>query len=215
MVFIPPVCDKSSGILLKNILEYNQEYYMKIRLVYIFLIASVLILGCEKPPLAEMANAREAVFRAENDADAVQYAGPSLMRARDALGHMQAEADNKRYDAARTYAGEAFAAAERAIAEGRIASQRTGNESDSLITTLRTEIEETSRNVNGARYSQLVLDYDALDRAIVDAYNTTDLAAADQAAGRHQQALDRARLVRSDLAEVNQRVAGAAASRKK
>ncbi|MCL2440679.1 MAG: DUF4398 domain-containing protein [Treponema sp.] len=188
---------------------------MKIKLFYILVIVSILLIGCEQPPLTEMENAREAVFRAENDSNAVEYAGGTLARARDSLRRMQEEADNKRYDAARTYASDAISTADRAIAEGRIAAQRVGGESDSLISTLRDEIEETFRNVNGARYSQLNLDYDSLDRTIMDAYNTADQAEADQAAGRHQQALDRARVVRSDLSDVNQSIAAAASARKK
>jgi hypothetical protein len=48
-----------------------------------------------------------------------------------------------------------------------------------------------------------------LDNAIIEAHNTTDLAEADHAAGRYQQALDRARVVRTDLSEINQTVAAA------
>jgi len=188
---------------------------MRVKLVFILIITAILFLGCEQPPLVEMENAREAVFRAENDSNAVQFAGNTLARARDSLRRMQDEADNKRYDAAKTHAAEAIAAADRAIAEGRIGAQRAGGETDSLISTLRTEIEETERNINGARYSQLRLDFETLDRAIVDAHNTTDQAQADQEAGRQQQALDRARVVRSDLADINQTIAAASASRKK
>jgi len=188
---------------------------MKIRFIYIFLIISILFIGCAKPPLDEMAAAREAVFKAENDSDAVEFAGATLARARASLRLMQEEADAKRYDSARTHAADAISAAERAIAEGRSGTQRTVTETDSLISTLRTEIEETSRNVNGARYSNLRLDYDALDKALVDAHETTDQAEADQAAGRHQQALDRARVVRSSLSDINQTVASATPAGKK
>jgi len=188
---------------------------MKMKLVYILIIALIFAAGCAQPPLAEMESAREAVFRAENDANAQQYASVTLARARDSLRRMQDEADNKRYDAARTYAADAIAAAEKAITDGRAWSIRAGVESDSLITTLRAEIDETSRNVNGARYSQLALDYNALDKAIAEAHSTTDLAEVDQASGRHQQAMDRARVVRSDLADINQKVATAASAGRK
>jgi len=188
---------------------------MKMKLIYTFCILAALVIGCASPPLTEMENAREAVFRAENDANAVQYAGGTLARARDSLRRMQDEADSKRYDAAKTHAAEAIAAAEKAIADGRAAAQRAGGESDALIASLRAEIQETERNLNGARYSQLVLDYNALDRAIVDAHSTTDQAEIDQAAGRYQQAMDRARIVRSDLTEINEKIANAATTRKK
>ncbi|MCL2801803.1 MAG: hypothetical protein FWD28_08620 [Treponema sp.] len=187
---------------------------MKTKIVCFFGIVLFLVLGCAQPPLEEMESAREAVFRAENDANAVQYAGSTIARARDSLRRMQDEADNKNYDAARAHASDAIASADRAVAEGIAGAQRAGVESDSLISTLKSEIEETSRNINGARYSNLPLDYDSLDRVIVNAYNTSDQAEADQAAGRHQQALDRAQLVRTDLAEANQAVASAAARKK-
>jgi len=188
---------------------------MKIKFLYIVFAVFFLILACDRPPLTEMDTAREAVFRAENDADAVQYAGGTLMRARDALRNMQTEADSKRYDSARNYANEAIAAAERAINDGRTGAQRAAAESSSIVSGLRSEIDETSRNVNGARYSQMVLDYDDLDRRIVNAHNTADLAQANQAAGRYQDAIDNARTVRSDLANVNQLVANAAVVLKK
>ena len=92
---------------------------MKIRILFIFIIISFFVLNCEQPPLAEMDSAREAVFRAENDADAVQFAGGTLERAQDALRRMQTEADSKRYDAARTLAEEAIAAAEKALIDGK------------------------------------------------------------------------------------------------
>jgi len=188
---------------------------MKIKFIHIVLIIAVLFIGCAKPPETEMAAAREAVFKAENDSNAVEFGGASLSRARASLRLMQEEADAKRYDSAKTHAADAVTAAERAIADGRAGSQRTGTETDTLIATLRIEIEEATRNVNGARYSNLRLDYDALDRALADAHSTTDQAAQDQAAGRSQQALDRARVVRTNLSEINQTVASAATVRKK
>jgi len=172
-------------------------------------------LGCAQPPLEEMERAREAVFRAENDANAVSYANDTLTRARNALRSMQSEADSKRYDSARTYAAEAIAAADKAIADGRAGVQRIAAESASLISGLRSEIEDTSRNINGARYSLMDLDYDMLDRRIVNAYNTADQTDIDQAAGRYQDAMNNARTVRTDLANINQMIANAVVIGKK
>jgi flagellar biosynthesis/type III secretory pathway protein FliH len=188
---------------------------MKLKLIYIFCIVLVLFAGCAKPPVEEMDRAREAVFKAGNDPNAVQYAAGTLARARDAIKRMEMEADSKNYDNARTSAAEAIAAAEKAINDGRVSAQRAGEEANSLISGLRTEIEETTKNVAAARYSQLVLDYDAIDRSIVDAHNMTDQAEVDQAAGRNQSALDKARTVRSNLNDINQKVAGATTGRKK
>jgi len=188
---------------------------MKVKLFYIFCIVPILVMGCAKPPVEEMEKAREAVFKAENDANAVQYASGTLARARDAIKRMEMEADSKNYEAAKTNAAEAVLAAEKAINDGRISAQRAGEEAGSLISGLRVEIDETARNVAAARYSLLALDYDTLDKAIVNAHNMTDQAEVDQVMGRNQQALDKARTVRSNLNDINQKVANAATGRKK
>jgi len=206
------------------------------KIKYIFFILIFFVLGCEKPPLAEMERAREAVFRAENDSDAVRYANPTLTRAQNALRHMQGEADSKLYDSAKSLAEEAIAAAEKAIIDGREAARRASEDSavpsaitapaapavsaaspaaDALLSGLRAEIEETTANVSAARYALLDLDYDSLDRRIINAHNAADLAEADQSAGRTQDAANRARDVRMDLANINQMVANAAPARKK
>ena len=187
---------------------------MKLRYIPAVCVILALFAGCAKPPLAEMESAREAVFRAENDANAAQFAASSLARARDALRLMESEADSKRYDAAKTHAMEAIAASEKAIADGQAAAVRARDEAASLLSNLRPEIEDTSRNVNGARYSQLDLDYDQLDSEISNAYDTTDQAEDDHAQGRYQDAIDKAMEVRSDLSGINQRVSGAVTRRK-
>jgi hypothetical protein len=187
---------------------------MKIRYILFALILPVLVLGCAKPPLAEMENARNAVFRAENDANAVQYARGTLSRAQDALKRMQSEADAKRYDAAKTNAAEAVAAAERAISEGRDAASRVREESASLLTGLKQEIDETGMAVASARYAQLALDYNDFDNRIRNDYTTADMAQADQNAGRYQDALDKSRAVRADLFDINQRISGAVTRKK-
>ena len=182
---------------------------MKIKFYYFVFIVFIFALGCANPPLAEMESAREAVFRAENDSDAVQYASSTLARARDAVRRMQSEADSKNYEAVKTLAAEAIAAAEKAIIDGRAGAQRAAGESALLVAGLRPEIYETSGNVSAARYSLMDLDYDALERSIINAHNTVDLAEADQAPGRYQDAIDKARAVRADLFSINQTVASA------
>jgi len=191
---------------------------MNFKPVFIICVFLALVMsGCEKPPLAEMENARERVFQAENDANASLYAASTLERAKNALSRMQDEADNKRYDAAKTYAAEAISLADRAILDGRLGASRVSEEASdtSLVPELRKDIEDTERNINGARYNQMVLDYDALDKEIVNIHNTTDQIEVDQAMGRHQQAMDKAGAVRTELAEINQKVAGAVTARKK
>jgi vacuolar-type H+-ATPase subunit D/Vma8 len=188
---------------------------MKLRIFLISFIILSLVIGCAKPPTEEMDSAKEAVFKAQNDANAVQYASGTLTRAQNSLRLMQSEADAKRYDAARTHAAEAIAAAERAITEGKAAAERVALESSALISSLRSEIDDTARNIATARYANLDLDYAALDRRIAADHDKTDQAVADQAAGRYQAALDTAREVRSDLFDINQIVTSAVPARKK
>jgi vacuolar-type H+-ATPase subunit D/Vma8 len=188
---------------------------MKVKLIYIFCIGLVLFMGCARPPVEEMDRAREAVFKAENDSNAVQYAPGTLARAKDALKRMEMEADSKNYEAAKNHATEAVAAAEKAINDGRVSAQRAGEEAGSLISGLRVEIDETTKNVASARYSQLPLDYKAMDKAIVNAHNVTDQAEVDQLMGRNQEALEKAKSVRASLNEINQKIGNAATGRKK
>jgi len=186
------------------------------KLKYILFVCAVLALavGCAKPPTAEMDSAREAVFKAENDSNAVMYGSNSLSRARDALRRMESEADSKRYDAAKTNAAEAIAAAERAIADGRAGSARARDEAAAAMASLPAEIEETGRNINGARYSQLDLNYAELEGDLRITSTLADQAARDQSQGKYQGAMDKARNVRANLADINQRIANAVTRRK-
>jgi len=188
---------------------------MKLYPIYIIVILLVLLTGCAKPPAEEMADAREAVFRAENDPGAVQFAGNVLERARNSLQRMQEEADNKRYDAAKEHAAEAIALAERAIADGRIGASRANIDPSDIAANLRSEIEEIQRSINGARYSNLPLDYDLLEREIINAFEALDRVEARQAEGRNQEALDIARGLRAELSNINDRVARAVVPGKK
>ncbi|MCL2209071.1 MAG: DUF4398 domain-containing protein [Treponema sp.] len=188
---------------------------MKLKNLFFILITIFLAAGCAKPPIAEMENAREAVFRAENDNDAVLYGGSSLARARDALKRMQSEADSKRYDAARVNAAEAIAAAEKAIADGKTGVVKAKSDAVSAISGLKQEIDDTNRNVSAARYSLLDLDYNALDNSIRYAYSGYDQVEAAQAEGRYQDVVNKAMEVRSNLAGINSLVANAIPARKK
>jgi len=187
---------------------------MKLRQIYVGFVALALLLGCAKPPIAEMDSAKEAVFAAESDADTAQYGALALDRAQTALRNMEDAANSKRYDAAKTYAVEAIAMAEKAISDGKTESVRIKNEAASVISGLKSEIEETSINVNAARYSQLNLDHDALDRGIRDAYASYDQAQSSMSAGMYKDALDKAMNVRANLADINQKITNAIPRRK-
>jgi vacuolar-type H+-ATPase subunit D/Vma8 len=183
---------------------------MKVKFIYIFFILIAVVFSCAKPPLTEMQNAREAVFRAEADENAAMYAPSVLARARDSLRRMQVEADSKRYDAAKTHAQEAIDAANKAIADGKAASSKTKDEAEAMLSGLRPALEEAGRNINGARYSLLNLDYNQLNRELASAGDYTDQAEADQAEGNYQNALDNGRRARSSISGINEKITGAA-----
>jgi hypothetical protein len=154
-------------------------------------LLAVLILGaaftagaCKTPPTEEMNNAIDAVTRAENDVDAVTYAGNTLTRARDALTQMQAEADSKRYDSAKSYAAEAIAAAEKAIADGKTGAARAREEAAGLINGIKPEITQTEEELTAAKQVKgIQLDFNTLDQ---------DLEAAKTAAAAAQTSFDAA-----------------------
>ena len=60
----------------------------------------------------------------------------------------------------------------------------------------------------------LNLDYNSLDKLLKNAYSTADQADADFAAGRYQDALNKARNVRADLYDINQKISGAVTRKK-
>jgi hypothetical protein len=183
---------------------------MKIRCILLSFVLLALVMGCAKPPITEMENAREAVLRAENDEDAVIFGSSSLARARDALRRMQVEADSKNFDAARTHAQDAVTAAERAVAEGRMGAARAQSESEALLAGLAPAIEEASRNINGARYNNLPLDYNQLNNDLNEARDSADRAEDDHANGRYNDSIENGRRARAVVGSINERITSVA-----
>jgi hypothetical protein len=181
------------------------------------LVLAMLGMGCAKPPTEEMNNAAEAVTRAENDKDAVTYAFNSITRAKDALEHMKTEADSKRYDAAKSYAAEAIAAAERAITDGRAGAERARSEASSLVAQLRPLIAETEQGITAARAAGLPLDFESVDTDFNTARRNADQAQTALSATRYEESMERGRAARLGLNSINQQLAIAtlAVSRKK
>ncbi|MDR0457374.1 MAG: DUF4398 domain-containing protein [Treponema sp.] len=181
------------------------------------LVLAALVMGCAKPPTEEMDMAAEAVTRAENDYDAVTYAKNSVVRAQDALARMNQEAAAKRYDAAKSYAAEAIAAAERAINEGRTGAARARDEAAALVSQLKPLITETGQGIEAARAAKLPLDFYSIDRDFDTAQYNTNEAQSALSGGRYQSAIDRGRSARSGLNTINQQlsVAVLGVSRKK
>jgi len=186
-------------------------------LICVLLFSLVVMTGCTRPPTEEMDNAEEAVARAENDPDAVNYAGPLVQRAKDSLALMHEEADAKRYDAAITYANDAITLADRAIDEGRAESMRTREQAIKTLSEVRPLLLETEKRIDNAKAAKLPLDYGSIDSDLNTAQRTYDQAQTAVAGNRYQEAIFLSNNVRSGLAGINQKLGTTATevSRKK
>jgi hypothetical protein len=185
----------------------------------ILFAAAVVLLAaaCAKPPTEEMNNAIDAVTRAENDADAVTYAGNTLLRAKDALTRMREEAGSKRYDSARALAAEAVAAAEKAISDGKSAAARAREDAANILNGLKTTVSETESALSNARQQRMNIDADLLAGELLSAKDTIDDAQKSFSAGNYPDASSKGRAARSELENIKARIAEAsqAMSRKK
>jgi len=186
-------------------------------LICALLVSLAVMTGCAKPPTEEMGKAVEAVTRAENDPDAVNYAGNLVTRAKDSLALMQQEAGAKRYDAAKNYANEAITTAERAINEGRATALRIKDQATNLVSELPPLLMETEQGIDAAKSAHLVLDYESVDRDFSSAQRNTDQAQLALSGSRYQDAISLSNTVRAGLNGINQQLSNAAmaVSRKK
>jgi hypothetical protein len=174
-------------------------------LVLVFLLG-----GCAKPPTEEMNNALSALTRAENDGDASAYAGNIIVRARDTFTRMQAEADAKRYDAARALAAEVITAADKAIADGRAAAERTRAEAANLVSSLKAPLAETETSLKAAKeVKKIKLDFNALTKEFEQARNDAGEAERDLLSGSYQNAREKALNVRSNLGGIDIQISDA------
>jgi hypothetical protein len=181
-------------------------------LICVLFVSLALFAGCAKPPTEQMNKADEAVARAENDADAVSYAGNLVTRAKDSLAKMHEEADAKRYDAAQNHAADAIATAERAINEGHAAALRAKDDAASLISGLKPQILETERRIDNAKAADLPLDFNTIDSEFNTAQRTFDQAQSAMSGSRYQEAIVLGINVRDDLNEINQKLGASAMS---
>ena len=182
----------------------------------IYALAAVFILvlafsACASPPIEEMQKAQDAVTRAENDADAVTYAGNLVTHARDSLTRMQSEADSKRYDAAKEFAAEAINSAERAITEGQSAKERSKAEAGALLDNVQNSLAETSNAIDNARnIPDIQLDFDALAQDKDEAHETYGEARQSYQDGDNPDAIAKGQAVRDILSDINTKVNEAA-----
>ena len=186
-----------------------------LRLAYVVFVLALILAACATPPLEDMNKAHDAVIRAESDTDAVTFAPTILIRARDALTRMQAEADAKRYDEAKNFADEAINSAERAIAEGRAGASRAKQEALNLISSLTDPLEETSNAVNVANgIKDIPLDFDALTAELDLAQRTFDDANQNIEDNNYPEAIAQGQTARSIISGINNQLTEAV-SRKK
>ena len=168
------------------------------------MLVAGLMSACSTPPKEEMEKAHDAVIRAENDADAVNFASNTIIRAREALARMEEEAGAKRYEAAKTYAAEAVTLAERAIAEGKTGLSRARNEAENLLNSLVIPLAETSNSLDAAwRTENLRLNFAALEADMVAANKTYGDARQSLGNDRYREAISQGQTVRSLLAGIN------------
>ena len=191
---------------------------MKTRIFAPFLMIclALAMISCATPPTEEMNRAQDAVFRAENDADAVRFAPNTLVRAREALGRMQTEADARRYDEALSFANEATNLAERAMVEGRTGAARARDEAANLIANLAAPLSETANALGAAQEQDLPLNYYDLHSDMDSAYQSYDDARRSLSAGAYGDALIQGQDTRALLTDINLRLGNAVqvASRK-
>jgi hypothetical protein len=179
---------------------------LRFLLVTLF-IAAVSLIGCSKPPTEEMNNAIAAVSRAENDPDVVKYAAPSLARAREALAQMQAEADAKRYDAAKRLAADAQTLAEKAVNDGRAAVARAREESENAIRLMQNSLSETEQVLSDAsRTRPAGVNLPQLEQDFEDARGIAGQAVAAQSGNRYSEAVDKSQTVRAALSSITSRL---------
>jgi len=167
-------------------------------------VFTLAISACAAPPTEEMQRARDAVTRAENDADAVAYAGNTVVHARDALTRMQDEADSKNYETAKEFAIEAINSAEKAIADGQSAKERSKTEASALLDSVQNSLAETSNAINNAKnVPDIQLDFNALTQGTDEARGTYNEAQQSFQDGNNPDAIAKGQSARGQLADIN------------
>ena len=190
-----------------------KKLYLIITAILVFLW---VFAACATPPTEDMNRAQDAVLRAENDANAVNYASHTLLQARDALARMEAEAESRRYDAARALAAEAINHAERAIADGRAGAARAREEAENVLRNLDELMAQTETAISNARRVPLQVDFNAISREMDLAERALEETRQSFNAGNYRDVVSRGQIIRSILSDINSRLVEAvqATSRK-
>jgi hypothetical protein len=189
------------------------------------LLAALIIMGglflmaaCDSPPREEMQKAGDAVIAAENDKDAVTYAGSTLIAARGALDRMREEAALKHYANAKTYAAEAVKTADQAIAEGQAGVLRAREAAAPQLQSLTPALSEANNIVaEAAQVPDTNLDAAALNQELEAAQQIAAEAQDSFNNNNYEEALEKIQAANNEISNVTGKVSGAvqAASRKK
>ncbi|MDR2481845.1 MAG: DUF4398 domain-containing protein [Spirochaetaceae bacterium] len=181
-------------------------------------ILIALFAACAKPPVEDMDNAAAAVSKAENDPDVIAYSQSDLTKARESLDDMRTEADAKRYDEAKRLAQEVIAIAERAIQNGRNAAVRTRDEAAAALIAMEAALSETTQTIENARTAkQRGIDFEEIDRDLMDARAAADDARNANSDKRYRDAINASSATRNKLSSITAKIGqvSIAASRKK
>ncbi len=186
--------------------------------ILILFAAFLALAACANPPTEEMDAARSALARAEDNADAVEYAPESITRAHSLVRRMERAAEEEEYDSARSLALEAVSAAEQAIVDGAAAKEDARNDASAAIseaTDLLNEVEQALAAAGEVR--GLTLDTSATTRELDAVAQEIAAAEDDFAQENYISAQNTARDARSSLAGIQRRIAEAvqAATRRK
>jgi hypothetical protein len=188
------------------------------KMVFLSLAATLVFASCAKPPVEEMEAATAAVTRAENDPDAKLYAQNSIVRARDSLNNMRAEAEQKHYPQALQLAKDTVELAERAITDGKNAAARLHDEAAAAVRAMENAITETQTTIENARAQRLRgVNFTQIDSDWTAAQLTADQTRIANSGNRYREAIDGSQTVRNQLSNISATISQAAQtlSRKK
>lgn len=182
-------------------------------------VALVVYLGsCAKPPQAEIDAAKEAVAKAESDADAPVYAAETLASAKDSLSRTLKESEAKRYDQAKALALETVQIAEKAISDGKAGKERAKTSAASTIESVKSDVADAEKALAGARKTRGVkLDFAAVASEIDAVKKNLAAAESDFNNGAYKYALEKAESAQAAIRDITGRISTAvrAVSRKK
>jgi hypothetical protein len=187
--------------------------------VVIPLVVLALLVGCAKPPTADINAAQAALQTAEQNPDVTTYAPDQLKAAQDKLAQLQSELDlqakkgalSRNYDAAKNLALETTAAADALSSEAEAAKQVAKNNAAAAIDELtKTLIPQAQSGIAMARRVRgIKLDFAALTAALNQARTQTAEAQTAYNNGDYATALSTADAVKSALAQESTQVADA------